>query len=62
MLEENKIIGQYPHGTVMQESSTKYQQTEFSGTLKGSYTMIELKLFQGRNNDSRSVNQCDIPH
>ena len=46
----------------MQESSTKYQQTEFTGTLKGSYTMIELKLFQGRNNGSTSVNQCDKPH
>ena len=31
----------------MQKSSTKFQRTEFNNTLKSSYTMIKLVLFQG---------------
>ena len=31
----------------MQKSSTKFQHTEFNNTLKSSYTMIKLVLFQG---------------
>ena len=31
----------------MQKSLTKFEQTEFSNTSEGSYTMIKLGLFQG---------------
>lgn len=32
----------------MQKSSAKYEQTEFSNTLQGLYTMIKWDLFKGR--------------
>ena len=42
----------------MQRFSTKYQQTEFNNTLKGSYTMIKRNLFQ----DARMIQYLQIDH
>ena len=40
----------------------KIQETEFSNTLKSSYTMIKVGLFQGRKDSSIYTNQCDKPY
>ena len=41
----------------MQNSSTKFKQTEFSNTSKSSYTMIKLGLFQEFKDSSIYTNQ-----
>ena len=48
----------------MQKSSTKYQQSEFNNTLKGSYTNIKWDLSQGYQGFFQylQINQCDTPH
>ena len=43
----------------MQKSSTKFQHIEFNNTLKSSYTIIKLGLFQGCKiyvNTCKSIN------
>ena len=43
------------------KTSTKYYETEFNSTLKGSYTMIKWNLFLGyRMVQHPQINQCDI--
>ena len=45
----------------MQNSSTKFEQSEFSNSSKSSYTMIKLGLFQKWKDSSyMQINQCDI--
>ena len=41
----------------MKKSSKKFKQTEFNNTLKNSYTMIKLGLFQGCKYSSIYTNQ-----
>ena len=43
--------------TLMQKSSTKFEQTEFSNTSKSSYTMIKVGLFQECKDSSIYANQ-----
>jgi len=40
----------------MQKSSTKYQQTKFNNTLKGSFATIKWDLFQGCKDNSTFAN------
>ena len=41
----------------MQKSSTKYQQTKYNNTLKGSYTIIKWDLSQACKDGSVSATQ-----
>ena len=43
--------------SLLQKSSTKFQQTEFSNTSKSLYTMIKLGLFQGCKDSSIYTSQ-----
>ena len=46
-LQNKKITGQHLWQTHMQKSSTKYEQTNFNNTQKGSNATLKLDSFQG---------------